>query len=513
MAWLRFSEKSKLVLVLFFAFLVFTYKLGDIPLGVYSDETVVGYDAYSILYNFRDHWGKFLPVYFKFFGSYTPGLFVYLQTIPIKLLGLDSFSVRILSVLSMLSIAVAIFVFWKKSEVYKKSYLPLLSVFLFVISPWTVFNARIGYETTFAFALISWGILLYKNPLLSFSLISLSTYAGHSQRYLAPLVMGLIFFIFYFKKVPFKKILRPLIISVIIQIPNLILLFTPSFWVKNSSFSSNFWSQYISYFLPSNLFNGQDFDLQRSIPELSVFYFWMFIPWIAGFYAIYKNWKKPIYKYLFFLALISPIPAALANTNYSTQRSLLLLLPYILIISLGMDKILVKIKSKTFILFLFLVFLYSLILLWRSYFVLLPAERNRAWNFGYEKLADFVVANSDKKFVIDNSRSVAYIELLFFLKYNPIDFQRENNLFGNDYYRNISFSGNVNFSNIETRPIDWKTDVYKEEIMVGDVLSISDDQVREHCLDRVFEIDDLNGKVLLVGYKTNPEIKLRELEK
>lgn len=97
-----------------FGFFLFGFRLGLLPRGVSNDEAVVGYDAYSILTTAKDQYNQFLPIYFKFFGSFTPGLFVYLQAIPIKLLGLNAFSIRILSVLSMLTVSYYIFVFWEK---------------------------------------------------------------------------------------------------------------------------------------------------------------------------------------------------------------------------------------------------------------------------------------------------------------------------------------------------------------------------------------------------------------
>lgn len=509
MGWRKFLKGFSVFLILLFGLFLFTFKLDEIPNGVFYDEAVVGYDAYSILNTSKDHWGQILPIYFKFFGSYTPGLFVYLQTIPIKFLGLNSFSIRIISALSMLVIAYVFFIFLKNTNLVKSRLAAYLGLIMFLITPWTVFNARIGYETTFAFALISLGVMLYKNPWWSFLLISLSTYTGHTQRYLAPLLLTLIYFVFYFKKVSVGKIVKPLFAAFLIQIPNFILLFTPSFWVKSSSFSSSFITQYASYFSPFNLFNQPDYDLQRSMPEMAVFYSWMFIPWITGFYSIYKNWKKPIYKYLLGLILLAPIPAALANINYSTQRALPLLLPYSILIAIGLDLLIKKINIKYFLPLFFVIFVYSLLLLWRSYFILMPAERAQAWGYGYKELSEYILNNPDKKFIIDSSRGLPYIELLFFTKYPPEKFQEENRKNDKAYYWDTSFSSEMKFANTELRPIDWPRDIYKKFILVGDELAISSDQIEEHYLIKLYEIKDIHGKIIFQVYETNPDLKSR----
>ncbi len=290
-------------------------------------------------------------------------------------------------------------------------------------------------------------------------------------------------------------------VAILIQIPNFYLVFTPSFWVKNSSFTTSFFTQYLSYFSPANLFSREDFMLQRSIPEIAVFYSWMFFPWVVGFYELYKNNKKPIYRYILWLILLCPLPAALSNTNYSTQRALPLLLPYFLIIMIGIDKIIYKLKSRLWIFGGLLLIIFSLLMLYRSYFILFPKEREQVWDYGYESLSEFVLSNSDKKFVVDNGRSVPYIELLFFTKYQI------QNMSIDKYYSNIKFDNEFSFANVEVRLINWKKDICIDQILVGDNLSISEDQINEHFLTKVFEKRDFKNKILLQGYKTNPKLK------
>jgi len=479
------------------AIFLFTYKLGSIPNGIYGDETVVGYNAWSILNTGKDENGKKMPVLFRFFGTYTPGLMVYWQTIPIKILGLNAISIRILSVIFML-ILVAI--------VYKN--FSKLAAWLLVISPWAVFNARLGYETTVAMVLTMVGsLLLYQNPLLSFSLLSLSTYASFTSRYLAPMIMGLIIFIFYRNKKSWGKIKWAVAVAIILQIPNLWLINTPAFWSKNGSLTINFLSQYVSYFSPANLFNRPDYDLQRSIPQMAVFYGWMFIPWIVGWYVCYQNRKKKFYQYLIGLIIISPIPAALANTNYSTQRAGPLLFLYTILIYLGMKKILSKFGIKIRILIVLGVSIFSLLMLYRSYFVLFPVEREYVWGAGYQRLAEIIKRNPDKHFVVDNSRGTPYSNLVFYLKYSPAEFQKISKIKPENYYQNQKFEQNYSLLNVEIMPIAWDKRLCTPQILVGDSLAISADHVKEHFLIKVFEIKDEKNMVLLQGYETNPKLK------
>lgn len=453
------------------ATLLFTYRLDNIPSGVYSDEAVVGYNAWSILNNGRDENGGNRPILFRFFGTYTPGLMVYLQTIPIKLFGLNSWSIRLLSVVFMLVLVGILYKFFGK-----------LAALLLILSPWVVFNARLGYETTVAMVLTMVGAMMYQNPIMSFGLLSLSTYASFTSRYLVPLIFGLIVYIFYFNKKKLLKIKWAIILALIIQIPNLLLISKPEFWSKSGSLTGNFLLQYASYFSPANLFNRPDFDLQRSIPQSAVFQGWMFIPWTVGWYVCYKNRKNKYYQYLLGLILISPIPAALANTNYSTQRALPILFMYIILIYLGLDKISGYLGKKTRLILIICLTIFSLLMIWRSYFVLFPVEREGVWGGGYEQLASFIKDNGEKHFVIDNSRGMPYANLEFYLQTNKT-------------------------VNVEIRPIDWRNDICKKQILVGDSLAISQNQVDEHLLTKVFEKKDSRNIILLQGYQTDPKRK------
>ena len=72
-------ELILLSLILIFAFFLYTFKLSNIPSGVYVDEAVAAYDSYSLINTGADHYGQKFPLTFRFFGAYTPGIFVYLM--------------------------------------------------------------------------------------------------------------------------------------------------------------------------------------------------------------------------------------------------------------------------------------------------------------------------------------------------------------------------------------------------------------------------------------------------
>lgn len=542
------NKRSKILLfitILAVAWLLFTYKLDQIPAGLYADEAVAGYNAYSILKTGKDEYGKSFPILFRFFGSYSPPLFVYFLVPLIKIFGLKIWVIRSLSVMSMILVAVLVFLFLKSLK-RSSLWLPYLGMFLFVISPWAIFFSRVGYEVTLAFAIFSLGVYLLwlglKRPKLiatGLLTLSLSAYTAHTEIYLVLLFVFSALIIFrnqLFSKKAKKWTLLGLTLAAAIQIPQILLIKTPAFWNKESLFYSKaisnyaknhlhflpqvlaiplafireFSSQWLTYFSPRSLFFLPDPDPQRSIPELSVFYDWMLAPYLVGLWLLWNNRKKDWGKYLLLLLVLSPVPAALVGDPFSTQRALPLLFPLVLVIALGTDKLFSFLKyGWQRIILVFIILTYSFLWLWRGYFVFFPKERAVHWGYGFGQLAKIIKNNPNKKYIIDQGRmKPAYIQLAFFWQYPPARLQKAVDLkIATNYYWQTDFDDQYTFANVEIRPIYWKGDIYKEQILVGDELAISEDQAEEHFLKKVFEIKDPLNNLLFQGYATDPTTK------
>lgn len=541
----RFLGPVLLGAILLMAVFLFVFKLDKVPSGLYVDEATVGYNAYSILKTGKDEYGKSFPILFRLFGSYTPPLFVYGLIPFVWALGLNVLAIRLLSVLSGLVITLIVFLFLKSLK-KTSPWLPYLGGLLFAISPWTIFYARLGYEVTFAFAIFIIGAYciwlgLEKSEYLKRGLfiLSLSAYGAHTQRYLAPLFILTILIVFrkkLFRQKFRKQLLIGLFLAFIIQIPQLLLINTPAFWNKGNLFYSGqvinraqntlgflpyflafpiaflreLFSQWITYFSPRSLFFLPDPDLQRSLPAMSVFYDWMVVPYLLGLYLLWQARRKDWVKYLFILAVLSPLPTALVSDPFSTQRALPLLFPLIITITLGVNKLLLSLKKNWQRIFVLgLLVAYSLIFFWRSYFILFRKERAVVWGYGFEQLAEIIKKNPETNFVIDQVRmKPVYIELAFYQKFSPAELQKTvDQEVSKNYYWQTTFDPEYNFANIETRSISWGDDVYKKQILVGDEFSISQAQADEHFLEEAFEIKDVLGNLIFRGYSTNPDLK------
>lgn len=109
--------------------------------------------------------------------------------------------------------------------------------------------------------------------------------------------------------------------------------------------------------------------------------------------------------------------------------------------------------------------------------------------------------------VVDDARGEPYSQIVFFLKYDPEDFQAKNTIDLKNYYTDMSRRKSKTIGNIETRGINWEHDLKKEQILVGDSLAISREQIERHNLTLLDEILFPDGSVAFRIVRTNQEAK------
>lgn len=530
-----------LILILFIfclGFLLRFVSLETIPPGFYVDEAAIGYNSYSILKTGRDEWGKPFPLLFRSFGVYAMPLYIYSTVVPIAIWGLRPFSVRFISALSGSLTVIFIFLLAKEMFSQKGKLLPLIAAFIFAISPWSIFFSRGAFESNLALFLLVLGMYFFvkgfkeSSFLLIFSLaiFALSTYTYQSEKLMIPLFFFLFFCLFRKEVIKkWNKIRFPLAVGFLIffllEIPQLILLPYPASQIRFTGLrvlpdtpllsfrvGVEMLSQYTAYFSPRNLFFEPDPDLQRSLPNLSVFYPWMVIPYLIGLWYLFLNFRKFGEKLTVLLLVISPAAASFTRDPFSTLRSQPLLLPLTIAIALGIYQIALFVKNRILIIGGgLLILILSLASLYRSNFILLPNERFSEWKYGFSQLAANLTQYKNEKILIDDPKGNAYIELLFFLKYDPKDYQKTiSPKIISEYYRNVEYDRTSSFGNIQVRTIKWRQDVYEDQVIVATPLAISGDQAEEHFLEKVFTVSDPKSETIFNGFRTNPDLKIKD---
>jgi len=501
------------------ALLIFSWKLASVPPAIYVDEAVTGYSAYSVLMTGKDEYGKTVPILFKYFGSWLPGLNMYYLVPWIKVFGLTEWGVRIPAVLLGVWLILVFYAVVKLKTKSEKA--AFWGAGFLIVVPWMVFNARLAYEEMIGMILWTAGCGLLgrsvvKKEYLKWGILalSLSTYTAHVFRYLTVIIIP-VWAVIHVKEVwnwPKKVWWQAAGIFFSTQLFNLMVINTPAFWVKQVIYEGvsllkiwqNFWGQITTYLSPVTLFvKNPDIDMQHQIPQSGLFSWWMVWPISAGLWGWITKWREN--KWWLAIMIVSIVPAALSGEFISVQRALPLLIPLSMVMAEGLSSV-----RKPILIGLWL---YSAILVGRSYFVLLPGINQEAWNFGYKQLAEETVKYPQTTFIVDNGRNTRnYILPLFYLAYSPTKLQTEveTNTLSNYYFSGKTFDDHK-YGNMEFRAIEWKADPCKDQILVGDELSISKNQAMEHKLTLAGEVRNKQGKLLLQWWKTNPKEKCSKM--
>ena len=541
-----------LLLGAFFRF----YKLGQTPLGLYVDEASLGYNAYSVFKTDMDEYGKWLPVMFRSFSTFQSPVYSYLLIPIIHFLDLSVFSVRLPSALfGFLSLPLLYLLVRQLSP--RTNHLALVTTFLLAISPWHINYSRTAYEANVALFFLLLGSPFIMSALkkswlflpaaLSF-VISMMAY--RAEIIIVPVL--LVVFVLRYSPVIFSELkhhLTPILVSLVLAfvifLPTLQIIGTPGFQARSAALNifaasgKNVWgyqegkglvhdltnnpqilafkeflSLYGSYLSPRYMFSLGDSGPRLPYPGLGTFFVWQFPLYLIGLYFLFKERHlKDLTFYVFTLLLASPIPAALTRDPYSTLRSLPLVIPQILIISFGLIKlweILPSISSKLKLSLITLLVIFSSVRMFISIFYFNDYFNSKFWNYGWELVVKEIPGlNPQLPIVVDSSRGDSYILMMFFLKYDPALYQRENfEVSAADYYTSLNRSDTKKLGNITVKSIVWGPDTDAvEQYLVADYLAMSEVQIKDHNLSIIKEIPFPDGKVALRILKTNPKYK------
>lgn len=526
-------------LALGFAILTRFYKLGEAPAGLYIDEAGQGYNAYSILLTGKDEFGKPFPFVFRSFIDFKTPIYIYLVVPFIPLFDLTSFTVRFPSfIFSILTFPVIFLLLLKISPPKISTALALLTTLLLAISPWHIVFARTNFECNVALFFFLAGVYFFyrglERPiwlLLSAIMLAIAIPSYHSQRIVTPAILFILFLKYrdnLFSK-NFKYFtIAAISIGLIISLPTLSVATTPGFlarasglnilsherqmpagfledykgpfqFIINGSWFLSTWefvSLYVSYFSPRNMFILGDSGFRDSYPELATFFVWQFPFYIYGLYLLVR--KRNLGELRFFilgLLLIAPVPAALTRDPYSTIRSLPLVIPQLIVISLGMLSFWEYLKNRlvkigTLVVLVILV-VYSVAKLYSSAIVLNEHFRGFYWDYGWEEVVRLIKEDLSPNLpiIVDNTRFEPYSQIAFFLKYPPEKYQEENHEVSlTGYYTNMNRNRTKKIGNITTRAISWEDDLLAEQYLIGDSLAISEQQIKDHNLELIREV-------------------------
>lgn len=468
-----------LILIIALGAFLRLWQISSVPNGLTWDEAAIGYNAYSILKTGRDEHGAFLPVIFKSFGDYKPGAYIYLTVPSVAIFGLNEFAVRfpsaLFGILGILGIYLLVNILSPppKSTIYDlRSTAAALTA---ALSPWLVHFSHGAWETNVFATLLLFGIYYFIRfvekkstifPTLIFACLSLAMYQG--AKLLVPLVY-LLLVVIYFKEINWSFLKNFKVIPFVIfgfwiyfgalfgsagnRLARLsIFTYKPPIVSDNSFFHNQFLlstnlviSRYLWHFSPEVLlYEGEIISERAHIPGLGLLNPLEFIFLISGFVYLTKYLSSKYKILLLGLLLLAPVPGSLTLSEFSPVRSLFMAYPLAIISGFGIYYLYTKSK----IIFALITINYALIALYvfDLYFFHSQTAYATEFNYGYKEAVQLIKENPTNKVLFTDVYGQPYIYYLFYTKYDPATYQRENNFIsgGLDVGR-VERVGNVHF--------------------------------------------------------------------
>lgn len=451
------------VLILILAFFLRVYQLDTFP-PINADEAALGYNAYSLLQTGKDEHGASWPLHFQSFGDYKPGGYVYLLLPFVKFLGLNALALRLPNLLFSI---ICIYLIGQISKlILKNDYAQYFSMLFMAISPWHIIFSRGAWESSLAFSLFIIGLYLFlkeQKIVLTAIFWALSLYFYHSARVFLPLFLLSLLISNIKDKLEFKRVL---LIGVLVALLSL-----PAFvsFLKNSGtarfngvgifadlgpknraeellnqdantklinrithnyrllYLFSFVDKYLSHFNLNFLFIEGDSVPRSKLPDLGQISLFFLPFFLLGVFSLHKL-EKSSRNFLLILLLTSPIASALTFQAPSALRSLYLLLPLTIILTLGSLELL-KYK-KIFIVYFATAILFSTIQLIYSYFYRYPRELPLAWPYKFQDVVGYLNTNNPSHLSVyfTNTHDQPYILYLYYSQYPPLLAQTQTKL-------------------------------------------------------------------------------------
>ncbi len=535
------QTKFGLIIIVCIAAFLRLYQLGSIPPHLTPDEASLGYNAYSVMKTGRDEYGTLLPIIFKSFGDYKPGLYVYSAIPSIAVLGLNEVAVRLPSALA--GVIGVIAVYFIALEFFKNKQLANIVSLLLAISPWHIHFSRGAWEINLSLALTLMGILFFlkglkKERYLFFSAISFGlTLAAYQGAKLSTGLVVVLLLLFYWKEwrsVSLKTSMKAAALGLLVSLPILLSLFNGQTgrltvfsvfsYPRDASFVSHFISEagithnsvpyYLYYSETQNFvrgvlgrwfnhfsgrflfFEGDWQNPRHTAPNHGVLLLSDLLFIGSGIVVLIKQRKKKEFLFFGIWLLIAPLPAVLSRDQVHAVRSYNLVVPFMFVIGLGINW-LISARKRIFLPAVLLTYFAAFIYFADAYFVHLPIHNSQFWEYGYKQVVETVtpIQNNFDHIYIQQSYAQPYIFFLFYGKYDPKKYQAES-------YLSESNSGDVGqvskLGNISFVPVDWSLiRGEKGTIVIGDTFRIPVVDSKEGPEFHVIkEIPYLNGKYL-----------------
>jgi 4-amino-4-deoxy-L-arabinose transferase-like glycosyltransferase len=445
-----------LIIIFFISIILRLIFINQYPPSPNWDEVSLGYNSYSILKTGKDEWGNFLPLLFRAYGDYKLPSYVYFSVPFIAIFGLNSLSIKLVSIISG-SLLGIVFYFTLKKIFTKNNYLSYIGSIILSLSPWSIFLSRIALEANLFLLLFSISIyfLIDKKYVLSSIFYGLCLFTYNSSRIYLIFYLLLLTILFIKEKYLLIKHLPKysffLVTIIILIYQNLSSTGLARYqWVslidqgainqinelrnkypriianKVTYFTFKATQNYLSHFNPQYLFFNGGSNYQFSIPNTELINP-LFIPLllIGLIYLIFYYKDHRLKFILLFWLLMAPIPSAITRDAPHVLRGITLFPVITIIIIFGLDY-LKSIPKKISFIYIFIALLVTQISFWRNYRNY-SLTYSSSWQYGYQQLVEYIkpIYSNYDQIIITKKYGEPHEFILFYWPIPPSDYQSD----------------------------------------------------------------------------------------
>lgn len=498
-----------ILITLFIGFFLRFYALGEVPNGMYQDETAIGYNAYSILKTGKDEYGVSFPLYFKSFGDYKLPVYIYTTVISEAAFGLTNFAVRLPSAFFGFLTLALFFPFMKL--ITRSNATSLVATILLAITPWHLHYNRATFEVSISLFLYVLGCILLLSGLrrkkaIFFILGSLffvvNIYTYNLTRLLSPILYLLILIL---ERNRIKDQTRGILAFTFLLMLLFILPFILTLFAAGGAGSAGGTLIWSSASVQAQLLEFRSYlfylpvIIQKMFFSMPVLTFWQFVVNVASYLSVpfffisgsthgnhgignvgqFYLFELPLFliglfvafqkkqdgtRFFLFSGAMIIILASFTRESPHATRSFLLIPTFLYFIATGTIAVFSYfLKSRkaffirTIMFFCFVLVSLNIAYYFASYYVRFPIAYSPMWSGADRELSEFIKQNQDKydKIIVDSHTGLVYTSLLYYLAYPPDLFQSTVVRYPDD---SEGFSKVKEFGKFTYKDIDWYKD-------------------------------------------------------
>ncbi|MHB8419050.1 MAG: ArnT family glycosyltransferase [Myxococcales bacterium] len=328
---------------------LYFFRLGQIPPGLFLDETSVGYNARAIGRTLADQYGNSLPLFFRALEDYKSPLYVYASALTEAIFGPTAFAVRLPSALYAIGMAVGLYVLVRRLTAREALARWMAALSLLAPSIFTFGRHAVSETSSFPFWLVlALNALLWlerepswRSGVLAGAALGLCTYTYTTGRLLAPLMVAAAALCFYLEPRYRRAVPALLGGGALLGLPMaLFMLRHPHTldkrfhtlwilkdnppWTVAASRMAEHYAQHL--FSIDFLFRTGDHNLRHNI-GVGLLPVWLALPLALGVWSLWQRRSSATARFLLALLALSPIPVSLCHDAWPHASRMLHFVP------------------------------------------------------------------------------------------------------------------------------------------------------------------------------------------